>query len=190
MYSLIRARLTPAVIALWCASILAVQFAGNLVAPLPNLAGASPAVALVAPSFAAAAITSLVRSPQLDWEVLSGRRVSTRAHLAGLVVLSVTAAIFLTGLPWHPEGTISAVRNLIAYTGVGLLVATLFGSAASAVPILAALALGVIATPASSPLLSWAVLLSADPTLWLAPVLLFAAGTTVTLTRPPAPTAP
>lgn len=184
MVSLVRARLTPTVVALWCASVLAIQLAGNLVAPLPNLAGASPAVALVAPSFAAAAITAVVRAPLLDWEVLSRRRISLRAHLVGLTVLSTTAAILLAGISWHPEATISAVRNLAAYTGLGLILGSMLGGAASAVPVLAALALGIVVTPASSPLLSWAVRLSDEPVLWTGPLLLLAGGALLSLTRP------
>lgn len=188
MLLLLRTRVTLGVIILWCACLLAVQVMGDAVAPLPNLAGVSPAVALVAPSFAAAAITAVARTPLLDWESLSPRQVHLRTHLIAGLMLSVTAAILLTGLTWNPEAAVSATRTLAAYTGIGLLLGTLLGAAASAAPLLVALGLGVIATPASPPVLAWAVLLTSDPALWPIPLILLVSGAFISLARPPRPT--
>lgn len=185
MRHLLRSRLGPGVLLLWALSLALTQIMADLFLPLPNLSGTSPLVALFLPAVTASAIAAFALAPHHDLERLSPRNVPARVLTLATLFTAATALLLLAaGLTGRPELALAGVRNLLAYVGIAYLAGPFLGPAGAATPIVAATLLCAIASPVSSPLLSWAI--STDPSTptWIAPLALHLAGlTTLAMTH-------
>lgn len=177
MNLLARSRLNVALAVAWTATIGVIVLLPAMTVPLPNLSGSAPLVTLFVPSLSAACVTTLAATPLTDLERLSARPVV--GYIVTLIVgVSVLFLIAMTalGVTGDSEMALIATRTYVAYLGIGLIGVTFAGEAGPAMPVLAAAALGVAASPDGSFIFAWSVSRELPVQFWATPALLLFSG--------------
>lgn len=145
-------RVTPAVLALYTVGAMATPWVGGQELPVPRLVPGAIRYAEFLPSLSAAAVVaSVVSPPHLVPEARSPRSPGRWERWWVVVLLAMTGLVWALGhqlLDGQPGLLVVAVRDLLGFTGLGLIARALgWGPYAPALSVLFALVATVLGYP-------------------------------------------